>query len=224
MRVLPSPIAIDGPAASGKTSVGQALARALGYSFLDTGLMYRAFTLAALRRGIPADDAQGCAQLANTMAMDVRLDDEARVLLDGEDVTPLLRGPEVEEHVSAYSAIPAVREAMVASQQALASRGPAILAGRDVGTVVLPQAPLKLFLTASAEERASRRRAQAGEWEGGHHPDESHRHVSGRDARDTTRAASPLRAADDAVVLDTTSMSLDEVVRRAIELVRCVAS
>lgn len=224
MSAPPSPIAIDGPAASGKSSVGQALARALGYSFLDTGLMYRAFTLAALRRNIPAADAVGCAELAATIAMDVRLEEEATVLLDGKDVTPLLRGADVEENVSAYSAIPVVREALVERQRALASQGPAILAGRDIGTVVLPQAPLKIFLTASAEERASRRRVQAREWESGHHPDESHRHITGRDATDTTRTTSPLRPADDAVVLDTTGMDLKEVVNRAIELVRCAAS
>jgi len=217
---IPWPIAIDGPAASGKSSLGMALARRFGYLFLDTGLMYRAVTLAALEAGVPPEDA---AAGAFARSLDIRAvaGEETRILLGGRDVTGRLREPEVEHHVSAYSALPSVRAAMVAAQRAIAAQGPAILAGRDIGTVVLPDAPVKLFLEASPEARAARRSRQAYEWGMAQEAAEARRDIEQRDRLDSSRAASPLRPAEDAVVIDTTDLTLEEVIRFALELLGC---
>ena len=217
-RPLPTPIAIDGPAASGKSTLGQHLAEKLGYAFLDTGLMYRAFTLAALRSDVSPDDPTACAALARSLDLRVAASLDTHILLEREDVTSLLRGPEVEANVSAYSAIPGVREVMVAKQREVAERGPAVLAGRDIGTVVLPDAPLKFFLHATPEARAHRRSRQA---EQEHH--EAHRDITGRDVIDTGRATSPLRQAPDAIVIDTTHLTQDAVLKLAMEKV-CAAA
>jgi cytidylate kinase len=208
----PGPIAIDGPAASGKSSLGEALAHRLGMTFLDTGLMYRAFTLAALRAGVPASDHAACADLARSLDFGVTAGITTAISLGGEDVTGLLRRPDVEANVSAYSAIPAVREVLVAQQREVARPGDAILAGRDIGTVVLPEAPLKFFVTASADERARRRGVQALQDAADARSD-----IDGRDRIDENRAASPTRAAADAIVIDTTGMPLDAVVALALE-------
>lgn len=221
---LPSPIAIDGPAASGKSTLGHALAETYGYAFLDTGLMYRAFTLAALRAGIASNDEAGCAALAQTLDMRVEAADRTRIFLGLEDVTEWLRSPEVEANVSAYSTILAVREALVRRQREIAHSGPAVLAGRDIGTVVLPDAPLKFYLDASQEARSRRRAVQAGHWGQAQRAEEAERDIVGRDVIDSSREASPLRAAPDAVVIDTTNMTVDEVVALVLEKVRCVAS
>ncbi|MGI8926753.1 MAG: (d)CMP kinase [Tepidiformaceae bacterium] len=220
-RSLPSTIAIDGPAASGKSMLGRALAERLGYAFFDTGLMYRAFTVLALRRGVGATDAAGCAELA--VGMDLRFETgrEARILLGSEDVTGVLRSAEVEANVSAYSALPAVRAAMATQQRALAARGSAILAGRDIGTVVLPEAPLKLYLEASEEARTRRRAGQTGEWGAPQAHADARRDISGRDRVDSAREASPLRPASDAIVIDTTDMTIGEVIEQAMEHIRC---
>ncbi|WP_322819769.1 (d)CMP kinase [Tepidiforma sp.] len=219
-RCVPWPIAIDGPAASGKSSLGMALARRFGFLFLDTGLMYRAVTLAALEAGVPAED-EAAGRLARTLDIRAEAGAETRILLGGRDVTGRLREPEVEHHVSAYSALPSVREAMVAAQRAIAARGPAILAGRDIGTVVLPDAPVKLFLEASAEARAARRSLQARQWGLPQEAAEARRDIDLRDRLDSSRAASPLRPAEDALVIDTTDLSLEEVIRYALELLGC---
>jgi cytidylate kinase len=205
------PIAIDGPAASGKTTVGQALAKELGFAFLDTGLMYRAFTLAAFRAGVAATDPEACAALARALDLRAEPGPETRITLSGEDVTAHLRDAEVEANVSQYSAIPAVRSAMVARQRQLAAGGRIVLAGRDIGTVVLPTAPLKLYLTASEEERARRR----GE-ETSRATESALAEIASRDALDSNRAASPLRAADDAVQIETTGLPVEAVVARAL--------
>jgi len=218
---LPSPIAIDGPAASGKSTLGRVLAERLGYRFLDTGLMYRAFTLAALREGVAAADPDACEALAGRLDMRVEAGAATTIHLGAEDVTPLLRSAEVEANVSAYSAIPAVRQAMVRMQREIAAGGPAVLAGRDIGTVVLPRAPLKFYLDASEEARVRRRRVQAGSWGAEQEVHEARRDIAGRDVVDSSRAASPLRPADDAVVVDTTGMTLDEVIEFVLEKVRC---
>lgn len=213
-------IAIDGPAASGKTSVGEALAERLGYRFLDTGLMYRAFTLAALQAGIDASDAAACARFARTLSLDVVfVGPRSRVMVDGVDVTGELRASAVESNVSAYSAIPGVREEMVRRQRAIAGAGRAILAGRDIGTVVLPDGPLKLFLTASEDARTARRQAQSADW--GARPERARTDIAGRDDVDSKRAVSPLQPAEDAVVIDTTGMGLNEVIEAALEEARC---
>jgi cytidylate kinase len=214
------PIAIDGPAASGKTTVGLALADQLGFGFLDTGVMYRAFTLAALREGISPEDADACAALAERLPMRLEMTPAGTALFLGdEDVTPLLRDTAVETAVSGFSAIPAVRQAMVALQRELADEGGVILAGRDIGTVVLPNAPVKLFLTASEEQRAMRRGEQSA-----HGAELSREHIAQRDRVDSSRTASPLRPADDAIVIDTSDMTLDEVIARASEIVANAAT
>ena len=215
-----SPIAIDGPAASGKSTVGEALAKQLGFTFLDTGLMYRAFTLAALRIGLSAEDPDACGKFAEELSLRVIPGTRTRIEIGGEDITERLRDSEVEAKVSRYSAIPRVRAAMVSSQRALAQGAQIILAGRDIGTVVLPGAPLKLFLTASEDARAKRRGEQTGAED-----DAQARHdISRRDRVDSTRAVSPLKPAPDAILIDTTDLSLAEVIDLALEYARCARS
>lgn len=214
---LPSPIAIDGPAASGKSSVGRALAADPGYRFLDTGLMYRAFTLAALRAGVSADDHDGCAELARTLDLRVDMNGDARILLDGEDVLPLLTGPDVEAAVSHYSKIPAVRESLVAHQRRIAADGPVVLAGRDIGTVVLPDAPLKFYLDAGEDARRRRRGLEVKSQD----PTRAN-NVAERDQIDSTRTVSPLMAAEDAIRIDTTSLDLETVIALVRENIQCV--
>jgi CMP/dCMP kinase len=215
---LPDPVAIDGPAASGKSTIGRVLAERFGYRFLDTGLMYRAFTLAALEQGAPPD-AAACEALVGRLRIAVDAGVETRIWVDGMDVTDRLREPEVEATVSRYSALVPVREALVKLQREIAHRGMAVLAGRDIGTVVLPGAPLKLYLDASEEARARRRNAQAGD--GRQEPLDTRAQIARRDQMDSTRATAPLAAASDAIIIDTTAMTLDEVIAVALEKVEC---
>ena len=197
-------VAIDGPGGAGKSSVARAVARSLGFTYLDSGSMYRAVALSALERGVaPA-----------SVAASLRIDVGDRVLVDGRDVTGLIRAPSVSEAASRAAAEPLVREAMVSEQRRLLSSGDWVAEGRDIGTVVAPDAAVKIFLTASPEERARRRAAELGV-----DPATVLRELTIRDERDSTRAASPLVAAPDAVVLDTTGLSLDEVVARVVALV-----
>ena len=197
-------IAIDGPAGAGKSTVARAVAAALGFTYLDSGAMYRCVALAAIRRGADLGDAAALGELARSLR--VELDGE-RVELDGEDVGAAIREPAVTEAASRVSVHAPVREAMVAEQRRLVAAGRYVAEGRDIGTVVSPEAPLKVFLTASAEERARRRAAQTGEDEAAVLAAQRE-----RDERDETRAHSALRAADDAVEVDTTGMAPDEVV------------
>lgn len=223
LPALPNPIAIDGPAASGKTSVGQALAVRFGYRFLDTGMTYRALTLVALRQRVPPSDAAGCAAVAESLDLHFA-PDGSRVYLGQEDITEIIRGPDVEANVSAYSAIPAVREVMVRLQRRFAEAGPAVLAGRDIGTVVLPTAPLKFYLLASEEARAKRRSLQAGTWGTNQQAEDARRDIAGRDLIDSTRATSPLSAAPDAIVIDTTELTLEELIAMVVEKVECTSN
>jgi cytidylate kinase len=215
---LPDPVAIDGPAASGKSTIGRVLAERFGYHFLDTGLMYRAFTLAALEQGVPPD-AAACEALVGRLRIAVDAGVETRVWVDGVDVTDRLREPEVEANVSRYSALVPVRETLVKLQREIARRGMAVLAGRDIGTVVLPDAPLKLYLDASEEARARRRNVQAGGAR--QEPLDTRAQIARRDQMDSTRATAPLVAASDAIIIDTTAMTLDEVIAVALEKVEC---
>ncbi len=224
MSEPPAPIAIDGPAASGKSTLGRTLAEKLGYVFLDTGLMYRAYTLAALRAKVPPSDERANEGLANSIDMRVRAALDTHIFLGDEDVTSRLRDPEVEANVSAYSVHPGVREVMVAKQREVAESGNAILAGRDIGTVVLPNAPLKFYLEASTEARAQRRSSQATHWGRLQEQHEAHRDITGRDVVDSARATSPLRPADDAIIIDTTHMTMAEVIAYALEKVRCASA
>lgn len=213
-------IAIDGPAGTGKSSVSRGLAHALGARYLDTGSMYRIVTLAMLRAGVDLDDADAIAAAA-----DVRLTvgydpNREQSYLDDEDVSAAIRGDDVTRAVSAVSAVPAVREMLVRMQRELAA-GPesVVVEGRDIGTVVLPEADVKIFLTASPETRARRRNDQNVASGLGDDYDTVLADVLRRDHLDSTRAVSPLRAADDAVTVDTSDMTQAEVVASLRELV-----
>jgi CMP/dCMP kinase len=198
-------IAIDGPAGSGKSTIGRAVARQLGLEYLDTGAMYRSVTFAVLQRGLDPTDADAVAALAPLLAIVVG----ERVTVDGEDATAAIRGPEVTSAVSAVAANPAVRAEMVRRQRAWAAeRGGGVLEGRDIGTVVFPDADLKIYLTADESERLRRRALEAGE--------EVAQDIARRDAADSTRAASPLYAAEDALVIDTTGRPVEDIVEEVL--------
>jgi CMP/dCMP kinase len=205
-------IAIDGPAGAGKSSVARAVAAALGFTYLDSGAMYRCVALAGLERGADLDDAAAMGEVAG--ALEIAFDGDS-VLLDGSDVSAAIREPGVTQASSRVSVHPPVREAMVARQRQLIAAGRYVAEGRDIGTVVSPEAPLKVFLTASAQERARRRAAQTGE-----DPAAVLAAQRERDRRDETRQHSALRAADDAVELDTTALSLDQVVSEVVSFAR----
>jgi GTP-binding protein len=201
-------VAIDGPAGSGKSTVARRLAEVLGVPHVDTGALYRAVTLACLRAGVDLDDDAACGEVAR--GLEVRRVD-GRTLLDGEDVEDEIRGDEVTAGVSAVSALPAVRDAMTPLQRAAASGG-GVVEGRDIGSVVLPHADLKVFLTASPEERARRRAEQYGQ----EVTEEAVAALRERDAADSSRRVAPLTRPDDAIELDTTGLALDEVVDRLV--------
>jgi len=205
-------IAIDGPAGAGKSSVARGVAAELGFTYLDSGAMYRCVALAACRAGADLGDPDAIGDLAAGLGITLRGE---QVELDGGDVSEAIREPEVTEASSRVSVHPRVREAMVAGQQRMIAAGDYVAEGRDIGTVVSPEAPLKVFLTASAEERARRRAAQTGE-------DESAvlEAQLERDRRDRTREHSALRRADDAVEIDTTGLSQEDVIARVVALAR----
>jgi cytidylate kinase len=205
-------IAIDGPAGAGKSSVARRVADALDFTYLDSGAMYRSVALAAMQRGTDLDDPEAMGDLAESLEIGVA---DGQVQLDGSDVTEAIRSAEVTAAASRAAVHPRVRAAMVGRQRAMIDAGRYVAEGRDIGTVVSPDAPLKVFLTAGDEERAQRRAEQTGE------PvsevlDSQRR----RDSRDTTRKHSGLHPAPDAVELDTTSMSLDEVVSWVVKQAR----
>jgi cytidylate kinase len=214
-------IAVDGPAGTGKSSVSRGLARALGARYLDTGSMYRIVTLAVLRAGVDVDDAAKVAAFAPGVEMAVGFDpDEDLSYLVGEDVSAEIRGDAVTKAVSAVSAVPAVRALLVQRQRELAAGpGSVVVEGRDIGTVVLPEADFKIFLTASAEVRARRRNDQNVANGLGDDYDGVLADVRRRDHLDSTRAVSPLRAADDAMIVDSSDMSESEVVAHLLDLV-----
>ena len=213
-------VAIDGPSGAGKSTVGQALATRIGATFVDTGLMYRALTLAALEAGVDVDDGAALGDLAAVRRIEVerpRPDQTERletVLLDGRDVTTTVREPHIDRLVSAVSRHAEVRAAMLELQRAIARRGPTVMVGRDIGTVVLPDATLKVYLNANAEVRAARRAAEMGEpGREAEYLDEIRR----RDGLDSGRALAPLRVADDAFVLDTGALDVDRCVEAIVE-------
>jgi cytidylate kinase len=214
---LPRVIAIDGPAASGKTTVGLMLADVLNYLFLDTGLMYRALTLASIRRGIDPGDDVALTALAKAIDLDVLPRGDTSdgrhytVILDGEDVTWDIRLPAVDAAVSQVSAFPEVRAEMVRRQRAFGERGRVVMVGRDIGTVVMPDAPLKLYITASPEERARRRLLDRQRQGQNDDLDAILADIVRRDEIDSTREHSPLRPAGDALIVDTTDRSADLV-------------
>lgn len=218
-------IAIDGPAASGKSTISRLLADRLQYLFLDTGSMYRAVTLAVLEQGVNIDDETAVAHLARQLQIDIKPEageGDGRhytVLLNGRDVTWDIRSPAVDANVSLVSSYLGVRQEMVRQQRQFGRRGNVVMVGRDIGTVVMPEAPLKLYITASAEERARRR------WQDRH--DQGHSadydvilaDVKRRDAVDSSRKHSPLRPAQDALIIDTTGKSIDESLEEILKIV-----
>ena len=224
MSSKPSTIAIDGTAAAGKSTLGQALAEHLNYLYFDTGVMYRAVTLAALRQGIPAEDEQRVTRLAEQLAIDVRPPTQpdgrlCDVLLDGEDVTWAIRSAEVDGQVSQVSVYRGVRRAMSSRQRDIGLRGKVVMVGRDIGTVVLPEADLKIYLDATVDARA-RRRHQEGLARGDQPAyEEVLDSVRQRDRIDSTRAVAPLKPAEDAIILDTTRLSAQQVLENALALI-----
>lgn len=204
-------IAIDGPAGAGKSTIAKALARRLGLEYLDTGAMYRAVTVAAARRGIPADDADRVADLAGTFDLDMT---GGRVVVDGVDATEAIRSSDTTAAVSVVAANSGVRSVLRARQREWAEhRGGGVVEGRDIGSVVFPDASLKLYLTATPRVRAERRVAQAGG-----DVDEIERAIAARDHLDSTRADSPLTEANGSVLVDTTGLGIDEVVEHILRL------
>lgn len=214
-------IAIDGPAGAGKSTIAKAIAEKLSYTYIDTGAMYRAVALLALQSDVAADDAKTLTELAAAADIDMRVEGGVnRIFLDGEDVTEAIRWPEVGALASPVSAVGGVREYLVAAQRRLAGRGCVVMDGRDIGTVVLPDADCKIFLTADLEERVERRYAELIAKGLDTTKEAVREDISTRDWRDTHRENSPLKQAEDAVLLDSTGMSIEEVLARAIELVK----
>lgn len=215
---LPVTIALDGQAASGKSSIGRILAERFGYLFLDTGLMYRAFALAAVQAGIPPT-AEACGPFAKSLDLRVGPEKEAHIYLGDVDVTGLLHDPELERAVSEYARLAPVRDVLREMQQAFAKRGRAVLAGRDIGAIVLPDAPLKFYLEADEAARAQRRNAERGI---AHevHAQQSHDALARRDQLDSPQTL----IAPDAIVIDTTHLTLEQVIEAALEHILCAAN
>ncbi len=222
---IPQSIAVDGPAASGKSTIAEKLAQALGYLYFDTGVMYRAVTLAALRQLGAVTDERAVTHLAETVHIDVceASQDDGRksdILLDGVDITWEIRALEVEANVSVVSAYPGVRVAMTEQQRRIGKRGKVVMVGRDIGTVVLPDADLKVYMEASVEERARRRydevrqRGEAADYE------EILASMRRRDEIDSTRKVAPLRPAEDAVIVSTDGLSIEQVLEKIQALVK----
>ncbi|HEV2281625.1 MAG TPA: (d)CMP kinase [bacterium] len=214
-------VAIDGPMGSGKSTIAREVARRLGYRHVDTGAMYRAVAAAALRRGIPPEDAAALAALAARIRVETgTAGQETRVYVDGEDITPALRTVGVNRIVGQVARVPGVRAALRDAQRALGAAGRVVMEGRDIGSVILPDAAVKVFLTAAPEERARRRQAElaaAGETV----PLDEVRRIEAEDDRAaTTREVAPLVVAADATVIDSTGLPVDEVVARVLALVK----
>ncbi len=213
-------IAIDGPSGAGKSTVSRELARQLGMRYLDTGAMYRAITWAVLQAGVQPDDAPAVAEVADRVTLAVGTDPgRPHISLDGTPLEQEIRRPAVTAAVSAVSSVPAVRERLVAQQRRLIGAGGIVVEGRDIGTVVVPAATLKIFLTASSGARAGRRGAELGAGSA-QEIDATAANLARRDNLDSNRLLSPLRAAPDAVRVDTTGLSLPQVLGRVLDLVR----
>ncbi len=222
---IPDIIAIDGPAASGKTTLGRRLAESLGYLFFDTGVMYRAVTWVTLQRGVDVKDEKEVTRLAETVQIDVLPPSMADgrtsdVSADGIDITWEIRTSEVEAYVSPVSAYEGVRKALASQQRRIGLRGKVVMVGRDIGTVVLPEAGLKIYLDASAQERARRRYQEILDRGGAAEYETILAGVQMRDEIDSNRAFSPLRAAADAVIIDSDNLNADEVFTKVQKLCR----
>lgn len=218
-------IAIDGPAASGKSTVAEMLARELKFLFFDTGIMYRAVTWAAIDSGISIDDEEKVASLAERVKIDVLppgKDDgrKSDVFMDDREITWQIREKTVDANVSQVSTYPGVRKAMTEQQRRIGQRGSVVMVGRDIGTVVFPEADLKIYLVASAEERARRRYREVIERGGQADYDEILRSIRRRDEIDSNRALAPLKPAADAVIIDTDNQTVEQVYRQILKLVQ----
>ena len=211
-------VAIDGPSGAGKGTVARAVAAELGYQHVDTGLMYRTVAWRALTLGVALDDEDGLARLARDLQMEL---DGSRVFVEGREVTQGVRTAAIDRAASAVARLPRVREALVARQRAFGVGGGIVMEGRDIGTVVFPQADVKVFLDASPDERARRRANDPAHAGGGTLPvDVVADEMAARDQQDSTRAASPLSVAADATVVDTTHLSIPEVVAAVVAIAR----
>jgi CMP/dCMP kinase len=215
-------IAIDGPAGSGKSTLGENLANRLGYLYFDTGVMYRAVTLEALERSISTDDEDAVTNLTSQIQIDVRPPSKPDgraydVIVDGQDVTWAIRRSEVEANVSQVSAYPGVRESLATAQRRIGLRGEVVMVGRDIGTVVLPEADLKVYLDASVEERAKRRYREMRARGIPAQLQTVLESMLARDQIDSTRETSPLRAAPDAIILDSDHLNAEQVLERVLE-------
>jgi len=220
----PSIIAIDGTSASGKSTIGGLLASRLGYVFFDTGIMYRAVTRVALDRGVAITDEDAVTRLAEEVVITVERPDvddgrQYTIRADGADITWAIRSPEVDAAVSPVSAYPGVRAALTAQQRRIGQQGEIVMVGRDIGTVVLPEADLKIFMDATPEERARRRLRELHARGSNVKYEDVLAAILRRDKYDSERAVAPLAKADDAVYLDTTDLSIEEVLEKVLELV-----
>lgn len=215
-------VAIDGPSGAGKSTMAKALAAKLGYLYVDTGAIYRTLGLFALSRGVSPSDRSGVEALLPqaVITMNYGEDGLQHMYLGGEDVTGAIRTPEVSTAASQVSAIPAVRAFLLEMQRDMARNNNVIMDGRDIGTVVLPQADVKIFLTASPQERAKRRHAELAAKGNTDSYETVLRDILERDERDSSRAAAPLQQAEDALLFDTTDYSLEECVERLLQIVR----
>ena len=214
-------VAIDGPSGAGKSTVARAAAAQLGYVYVDTGAMYRTIGLAVCRRGISGEDTEGIRSVLPDIRVGITYENGAQhVLLNGEDVSEAIRTPEISYYASKVSAVPEVRRFLLETQRNMAKNGNILMDGRDIGTVILPDAPVKIFLTASAQSRAERRykelieKGQQGTMDGILHD------INERDRQDMTRAVAPLKQADDAVLLDTSSLTLEESIAAVLCIIR----
>lgn len=214
-------VAIDGPSGAGKSTVARAAAAKLGYVYVDTGAMYRAIGLAVCRRGISGDDIAGIVATLPTVELAIRYQDgEQHILLCGEDVSEAIRTPEIAKYASQVSAVPEVRAFLLETQRNMAINGNILMDGRDIGTVILPDAPVKIFLTASDEARAQRRYLELCEKGQQVTFDQVLHDIRQRDLQDSTRAVAPLRQADDAVLLDTSDISLEQSIEAVLRIIR----
>jgi len=213
-------IAIDGPAGAGKSTLARLLGEKLGIPYIDTGAIYRALALKAYRMGISEDDEENLAKLARELKIEFKRDDRGmRVYLDGEDVSEAIRTPEITRLSSPVSKHPKVREALLELQRKLAENG-GVMEGRDIGTVILPDADVKIFLTASAKVRAMRRYLELKEKGYEVNLEDLEREIEERDRRDSTRSVAPLRMAEDAILLNTDNLTIEEMVEEALRIIR----
>ena len=214
-------VAIDGPSGAGKSTVARAAAAKLGYVYVDTGAMYRSIGLAVCRRGITGEDTAGIIATLPEIAIQLTYQDGAQhVLLNGEDVSEAIRTPEISYYASKVSAVPEVRRFLLETQRNMAKNGNILMDGRDIGTVILPDAPVKIFLTASAHSRAERRYKELIEKGQQVTMDGILHDINERDRQDMTRAVAPLNLADDAVLVDTSSLTLEESIAAVLRIIR----